>query len=86
LGAGQELDPLRPLFKLNGLRNADAHNLGSSIPTELAEALSVFDIDNKQYMSGWGRGLDKLYDTVIASLNAMRALVIEALPETLTPL
>ena len=78
-----ELDPLRPLFKLNGLRIADAHSLSGTVSGDLVQALNVFGIDSKQYVSGWGGALDKIYDTVIASLTSMTELLVAALPEPL---
>ena len=73
-----ELDLLRPLFKLNELRIADAHSLGTA---ELVHTLNIFGVDSKQYVSGWGGALDKIYDTVIVSLNGMRALIVAASPD-----
>jgi hypothetical protein len=78
-----ELDPLRPLFKLNGLRVADAHSLSASMSQEMIETLKVFGIDHQQHISGWGGALDKIFDTVIASLTAMKQLLLDSLPQTL---
>jgi hypothetical protein len=78
-----ELDPLRPLFKLNGLRVADAHSLSASMSQEMIETLKVFGIDHQQHVSGWGGALDKIFDTVITSLTAVNQLLLDSLPETL---
>jgi len=78
-----ELDPLKPLFKLNGLRIADAHSLTGTISPDLQQALNVFGVDAKQYVSGWGGALDKIYDKVIASLTDLRKLILASLPEAL---
>lgn len=78
-----ELDPLRPLFKLNGLRVADAHSLSASMSQEMIEILRVFGIDHQQHVSGWGGALDKIFDKVIVSLTAMKKLLLNSLPETL---
>lgn len=78
-----ELSPLKPLFKLNGLRIADAHSLGSTISSDLQQALNAFGIDTNQYVSGWGCALDKIYDTVIGSLTDLRKLIVASLSESL---
>jgi hypothetical protein len=74
-----ELDPLKPLFKLNGLRIADAHSLTGTTSPDLQQALNAFGIDTKQYVSGWGSALDKIYDKVIASLADSRKLILASL-------
>jgi hypothetical protein len=74
-----ELDPLRPLFKLNGLRVADAHSLSASISQEMIEARKVFGVDHQQYVSGWGGALDRIFDTVIPSLTAVKQLLLDSL-------
>lgn len=71
-----ELDPLRPLFKLNALRIADAHSLSRTMSTEMAQTLDAFGIDINQYVSGWGGALDKILDTVTASLTAIKQLLV----------
>jgi hypothetical protein len=49
----------------------------------MIETLKAFGIDHQQHVSGWGGALDKIFDTVITSLTAMKQLLLDSLSETL---
>jgi hypothetical protein len=67
-----------PLFGLIALRNMDAHKTSSSWTAELADALKPFGIDQTQCAAGWGLALDRIYDTILASLSALNTLIDES--------
>jgi len=68
----------QPLFALSTLRNADAHNPSTSLPTKISRALEVFGIDEAQCRIGWGEALDRVYDRTALSLNNIDKLIGES--------
>jgi hypothetical protein len=64
-----------PLFALNGLRIASAHNL---FDTNVEKALDAFMIDQATCQNGWGLALDTVYDGVIASFDQVTQLIRKA--------
>jgi hypothetical protein len=69
------IDGLKPLFALNGLRIASAHNL---LNEDGKKALDVFGIDSAACHDGWGRALDRVYDDLIKSLRSVNELITQA--------
>lgn len=67
-----KLDEFNPLFALNGLRIAAAHNV---LDDKVEDALEVFGIDKATCHNGWGLALDKVYDEVIAAIGAASQLI-----------
>jgi len=60
-------DRLAPLFFNNQLRIADAHEAVG----EVRDALAGFDVDLAELSDGYGRALDRVFDGVIAALQAV---------------
>jgi hypothetical protein len=69
------IDDLSPLFALNGLRIASAHNL---LDDQVKKALDVFEIDEAACHDGWGLALDRVYDQVISSLQSLNRQIVKA--------
>ncbi len=69
------LNEFQPLFALNSLRNAEAHTSSISTQEQVRKALDVFAIDETECRNGWGKALDKVYDTLSTSLTAIAGLV-----------
>jgi len=63
------LDYLQPLFALYDLRQASAHQLGKNESNKMKAALDVYEIDEKNMISGWGLAVDQVYDRLSESLG-----------------
>jgi hypothetical protein len=67
-----KLAEFAPLFALNGLRIASAHNV---LDDKVETNLEVFGIDPAMCHNGWGHALDKVYDQTVASLRSATKLI-----------
>jgi hypothetical protein len=67
-----KLPEFAPLFALNGLRIASAHNV---LDEKVETNLEVFGIDPAMCHNGWGQALDRIYDQLVASLRSATKLI-----------
>lgn len=70
-----ELQALRMVFALNGLRVSQAHTPSSKRETKIATAAAIFGIDVSAMTSGWGYAIDALYDRLCEDLEAIAQLI-----------
>lgn len=66
------------IFALNGLRQIQAHAIGSDKEDQLDRALNAFGIDVKETRTGWGKSIDTVYDMLIEDLSALALLLSHA--------
>lgn len=61
--------PCSQLFALNEMRQLDSHRAGSSFDQKLNAGLVTFGVDPASTASGFGRAVDKVYDSLATQLN-----------------
>jgi len=69
------LEEISPIFALNGLRFIDVHISKEDTQRRMDDALEVFEIEQQETRSGWGRALDIVYDKLAESLKAATKLI-----------
>jgi len=70
-----KLVELQPLFALNSLRTGDVHSNSTSMSARVRDALSMFGIEEVACITGWGRALDSVYETLSTSMTDIANLV-----------
>jgi hypothetical protein len=71
----RKLPLLAPIFALGTLRVARGHAQGPNGKARIETALEAFDLDPATMKSGWGLGLDRVYDVTIESLTGLAQLI-----------
>jgi len=69
------LDEISPIFALNGLRSIDVHISKKDTQKRMDDALKIFEIEQQETKTGWGRALDIVYDKTTESLHAAAQLI-----------
>src|SRR5258708_35994981 len=74
-----QIAAMSPLFALVELRQLSDHAIGRGADERFAIALTAFYSDAKPVKSGWGLGLDRVYDGVTKSLTKVTAILAQGL-------
>jgi hypothetical protein len=70
-----EIMELRSIFALNSLRNSHAHTPSSEQDAKIVKDAGLLEIDVSGMASGWGYGIDKLYDRLAKDLFEVSELI-----------
>jgi hypothetical protein len=66
---------MAPIFALNGIRNLRSHVQGQAAARRWEEALEIFQLNENAMSTGWGLGLDAVYDSLCHSFIAARGVL-----------
>lgn len=74
-----QLKVVTPLFALYELRQFDSHFTGSSFSKKFQLTIEELGIDREETKQGWGKALDKVYDTIANSIKEICGLINTAM-------